>query len=231
MRLSVDGQSLHDGPLAAGAVQMTAPGRCATASFGANVDMLHLFVPTWLLETVSGGLLAREPRRCTAPRVDTVVERLGWSMLKAGELPTSAAGLYRDGLSAAIVARIVTREFGADPDRPARASGLVKWRLNKVVRFVEENLDQQIKLANLADSAGLSRMHFAAQFRAATGLRPHDYVVRRRIERAQELLRATTMPLVEVGLSVGFQTQAHFTTVFRALVAETPGRWRQSCGG
>jgi AraC-like DNA-binding protein len=70
-------------------------------------------------------------------------------------------------------------------------------------------------------------MHFAAQFRAATGLRPHDYVVRRRIEKAQELLRDGSIPLAQVALGVGFQTQAHFTTVFRDQVHETPGRWRQ----
>jgi AraC-like DNA-binding protein len=70
-------------------------------------------------------------------------------------------------------------------------------------------------------------MHFAAQFRAATGVRPHDYVLERRIDRARTLLREEDMPLVEVALSVGFQTQAHFTTVFRRLVGEAPGRWRQ----
>jgi AraC-like DNA-binding protein len=70
-------------------------------------------------------------------------------------------------------------------------------------------------------------MHFAAQFRTTTGLRPHDFVMRRRIERSQELLRDPALPLVEVALSVGFQTQAHFTTVFRALLLETPGRWRK----
>jgi AraC-like DNA-binding protein len=69
-------------------------------------------------------------------------------------------------------------------------------------------------------------MHFAAQFKATTGTRPHNYVLRRRIERAQELLRSSHMPLVEIALEVGFQTQAHFTTIFRQLVCETPGRWR-----
>ena len=48
-------------------------------------------------------------------------------------------------------------------------------------------------------------MHFAAQFRAATGLRPHQYLLRRRIERAQQLLIETGMPIVDVALSVGFQ--------------------------
>jgi AraC family transcriptional regulator len=109
------------------------------------------------------------------------------------------------------------------PPRP----GLLKWRLKRVLHYIEANLSEPISLPKLAAAAGLSRMHFAAQFRAATGLRPHDFVVRRRIERAQELLRDPALPLVEVALSVGFQTQAHFTTVFRTLVMETPGRWRK----
>ncbi len=70
-------------------------------------------------------------------------------------------------------------------------------------------------------------MHFAAQFRVATGLRPHEYLLQRRIERAQELLLNSRMPLVEIAFEVGFKTQAHFTTVFARVVGETPNVWRQ----
>ena len=119
------------------------------------------------------------------------------------------------------------RPPAAASPRPPRRSELIKWRLKRVQAYVEENLPEAITLQDLAEAAGLSRMHFAAQFRAATGLRPHEYVVRRRIEQAQELMRDPHLPLVQVALSVGFQTQAHFTTVFRALVDETPARWRR----
>jgi AraC family transcriptional regulator len=85
-------------------------------------------------------------------------------------------------------------------------------------------------LADLASSAGLTRMHFAAQFRAATGLRPHEYLLRRRIERAQEMLVGTGMSLVDVALSVGFQTQAHFTSVFKRYAGQPPRAWRESRG-
>jgi transcriptional regulator GlxA family with amidase domain len=54
-------------------------------------------------------------------------------------------------------------------------------------------LDKPVSLADVASSAGLTRMHFAAQFRAATGLRPHEYLLRRRIERAQEMILGTGM--------------------------------------
>jgi AraC family transcriptional regulator len=103
---------------------------------------------------------------------------------------------------------------------------LQKWRLKRVVEYVDLHLSAKITLAELAAVAGLSRMHFASQFRAATNLRPHEFVLRRRVQRAEELLQNTTTPIVEIALSIGFQTQAHFTTIFKRFVGSTPHRWR-----
>jgi AraC-like DNA-binding protein len=86
---------------------------------------------------------------------------------------------------------------------------------------------EAITLENLAATAGLSRMYFSRQLQAATGLSPHEYVLRKRIERAQQRLAATADPLVDVGLSVGFQTQAHFTTVFKKIAGYMPHQWRR----
>jgi AraC-like DNA-binding protein len=103
---------------------------------------------------------------------------------------------------------------------------LQKWRLKRVVEHIEDHLSAKIALSDLADVAGLSPMHFASQFRTATGLRPHEFLLRRRIQRAEELLRNSTMPIVEVAMTVGFQTQAHLTTVFKRFTGCPPGRWR-----
>jgi AraC family transcriptional regulator len=107
-----------------------------------------------------------------------------------------------------------------------QVQALQKWRLKRVDEYVDNNLAAKISLMNLAAVAGLSRMHFASQFRAATGLRPHEYLLRRRIRRAEELLRNGPMAVVQIALTVGFQTQAHFTTVFKRFVGCTPHRWR-----
>jgi AraC-like DNA-binding protein len=69
---------------------------------------------------------------------------------------------------------------------------------------------------------GLTRMHFAAKFRRATGLRPHEYLLRRRIEHAHQLLLSSEHNVFDVALSRGFRSQAHFTTVFKRFVGETP---------
>ena len=112
-------------------------------------------------------------------------------------------------------------------DRNARVkSALPKWRLKRVVEYVKMNIGERITLADMAGAAGLSRMHFAAQFRLATGLRPHDYLLHCRIEAAQELLAGTNQRVIDIALAVGFQTQAHFTTVFKRVVGDTPRHWR-----
>jgi len=79
----------------------------------------------------------------------------------------------------------------------------------------------------LAGTAGLSIHHFARAFRQSVGEPPHSYVLRRRIERAQEMLKQTDQPLAEIALAVGFSDHSHFARHFRRLVGVTPGaaRW------
>jgi transcriptional regulator GlxA family with amidase domain len=103
---------------------------------------------------------------------------------------------------------------------------LPKWRLRLVEEYVTGNFDRCISLFDLAEVAGLSRMYFAAQFRAATGYRPHEYLLHQRIEHAKTLLSNTETPVAEVALAVGFCSQAHFSTVFKRITSETPARWR-----
>ncbi|MFG1330956.1 AraC family transcriptional regulator [Xanthobacter autotrophicus] len=178
---------------------------------------------------------------------DPVVQRLALALEAAEHSGDAFAGLYADALRLAVMARMlgdVTIEptsieparlppaADARPEtRTPRAprhtrSGLVTWRLKRVLAFIDAHLAEPVTLMAMAEAAGLSRMHFAAQFKVATGLRPHEFLLKRRIEQAQDLLRNTREPLVQIALAVGFQTQAHFTTVFRRFVGDTPYQWR-----
>ena len=109
----------------------------------------------------------------------------------------------------------------------ARVRPLPRCRLKRVLDYVGANIGESISLPELAGVAGLSRMHFDAQFRAATGYRPHEYLMFRRNEEAKALLSQEAMPLVEVAFSVGFQSQAHFSTIFKRFTGQTPLEWRR----
>jgi AraC-like DNA-binding protein len=171
---------------------------------------------------------------CVERPEDPVVKHLSDALAIAEHAHDRHAEIYVDALRLAVAIRLLGLQSEAQPiergDDEGRAKrsirGLQKWRLKRVIEYVDDRLYGKITLADLAAVAGLSRMHFASQFRVATGLRPHEYLLRQRIRRADELLRQSTMAIVEVALTVGFQTQAHFTTVFKRFVGCTPLQWR-----
>ena len=163
---------------------------------------------------------------------DPTVTQLAHALVATDNVPHELGSLHADAIGLAIVTRLLSlcRDNGlATGNR--RRTPLQKWRLKRVIDYVEAHLGGPIKLPDLAAAAGLTRMHFAAQFRVAMGMRPHHYVLQRRIDTARELLRNPEIALVDVALSVGFQTQAHFTTVFRRFVGQTPHRWRRLTAG
>jgi AraC-like DNA-binding protein len=143
-------------------------------------------------------------------------------------MPCKYPTLYVEGIGQAIVARLLDLARSKDlASAGGREAALPKWRLRRALEYVEDHLADAVSLADMAASAGLSRMHFAAQFRTATGLRPHEYLLRERIARAENLLVSSSVSLAEIALDAGFQTQSHFTTVFKRFTGQTPYRWRR----
>ena len=95
------------------------------------------------------------------------------------------------------------------------------------MEYVEEHLDGGPTLAQMAAVVRLNPFHFARQFKAATGLAPHQYVILRRVERAKQLLEAgTDLSLAEVAPGAGFSDQSQLSHHFKRLVGVTPGRFR-----
>lgn len=232
LAFTANGRLLHEGRVMPGTVQVSRPGERVGASFDGAYDLLHLFVSDALLTECREAIGDPEGQvelESTGFVQDAVIERLAHALLRvedAGEF----GRLYAETLGLAIVSRLLGRRKASAQGSGAGVAPLPKWRLRRVVQFVDANLDQPVSLADLAQVAGLSRMHFAAQFRAATGFRPHEYMLRRRIEQAQDRLASTAEPLVEVALSVGFRTQAHFSTVFKRFAGATPQEWRRQAG-
>jgi len=104
---------------------------------------------------------------------------------------------------------------------------LPAYRFRRVSDYIEENLERALPLADLSAVVHMSPYHFARLFHATTGLPPHRFVMRRRIDRARQLLAARTVPIAEVARSVGFRTPSHFTTTFRRITGMTPTEYRR----
>jgi AraC family transcriptional regulator len=113
--------------------------------------------------------------------------------------------------------------------RPSmQRGGLAAWQIRRVSAHIDEHLSESITCEDLALLARLSVSHFARGFRKSLGCPPHAYLMKRRIERAQDLLVTTNTPLGQIALECGLADQSHLSRVFRKFLSETPLAWRRA---
>lgn len=237
LTLSAGGSPFHDGVIDRGAILVIPPGVELNGTFHTPADFLHVHVPSrWLTEwlddddaSTPSSLLAAGPLHVR----DSVVIKLTSTLLRALHGRASSSSMYADGIVLSMLARlleIIVARASTKPARVPSVSPLEAWRVKIAIEFIDQRIDRSLSLTELGAAVGLSPMHFAARFRAATGISPHTFILRRRIEHAQTLLATTRSTVADIAFSVGFRTQAHFTTVFRHHVDDTPHRWRAKHG-
>jgi AraC family transcriptional regulator len=121
------------------------------------------------------------------------------------------------------------RNAYALPQPARRTDGLLsRAKLQAVIEYIDEYLDTDLTVAQLAAVVHLSAYHFARQFKAAMGVPPHQYVLTRRVERARQLVRDSDLALVGIAASVGFSDQSKLSTHFKRAVGVTPSQFRKS---
>ncbi|MCP3018850.1 helix-turn-helix domain-containing protein [Cupriavidus basilensis] len=136
-----------------------------------------------------------------------------------------AGPMYGEAIEAALNAHLV-RHYATRSAAPARAEGLSEIEQERVRTYLLDQLDEDLRLADLARLVQLDVHGFARRFKRTFGVPPHQFVLRARIERAKSLLRDTSAPLVDIALQCGFSSHSHFTTVFRRQVGVRPRDYR-----
>lgn len=217
----------HGGEAAAGFVHASAPGAAVRTEWLHDGEELIVTVPHayWqgrVSQRMRAILLRGRPRR----HEDAALQQLTRLLLQA------AIDGADDAFTAPLINALLERLLlvGADDvvrKLPSRChQALAPHRMAKVTRYVREHLSEPVTLSGMAAAAGMSPMHFAAQFRAATGKRPHHFLLEERIERAKTWMADTNWSLCQIAIAAGFATQAHFCTVFKRYVGTTPKHWR-----
>jgi AraC family transcriptional regulator len=108
-----------------------------------------------------------------------------------------------------------------------KGAHITKEGCNRVIEYIHANASGNISLADMAKIAEVTPHHFASLFTKETGLSPHQYVLRVRVERAKIHLKDDGLSIADVSRLVGFRTQEHFTKVFRRVVGVTPSEFRK----
>jgi len=128
---------------------------------------------------------------------------------------------YADAIAGAIAVHVAQHHCAEGAAPRNSTNGLPAVRLRKVLEFVDAHLAQDLSVRRLASVAGFSPFHFSRMFRKSVGASVHQYVLRRRVERARELLRSESS-VADVAQSVGFCDQSHLSGHFKRLYGVSP---------
>jgi AraC family transcriptional regulator len=194
-------------------------------------ESVHVHLAPQLISQVAAGAFELDPSRIELPAAAALIDPTMQAAILGidAERSTDAPGgrLLTESLGNVLAVQLIRRALGDKRRTDHPRGGLPRRKLRAAIEYIEHHLNSDVSLDALAAVAHLSAYHFARQFKASTGLPPHQYMITRRIERAKELIRGKDdISLAEVAARVGFWDQGHFTRHFKRVVGVTPKRFR-----
>ena len=139
-----------------------------------------------------------------------------------------SGAFFLDGITAALASHLI-RYYSADAPLIANSvGGMAPSTLRRCIALMDAGLERNLRLGELAREAGLSTSHFIRSFRDSTGKTPYQFLLDRRIQRAQALIRDPRTSLTEIAKSSGFANQHHMARIFRSVTGVTPSAYRRS---
>jgi AraC family transcriptional regulator len=159
---------------------------------------------------------------------DEQLENIGWALKSEMECGYPCGRLYYDSLATAIASRLVLCHSSLAREPKKQTGRMSERRLRQVLSYIEGNLNKNISLGDIAAVAGLSVSHFKSLFRESVGLPVHQYLIRRRVERARSLLAEDKMSISQIAFETGFAHQSHLSRHMRRVLGVTPKAFRET---
>jgi AraC family transcriptional regulator len=160
---------------------------------------------------------------------DSQIEHIGWALKAEMESGYPCGRLYMDSLAVALASRIVKNHSSLARSSRGPATPMSARKLKEVLAYLEDNLARDLGLREIAEVARLSVSHFKVLFRKSVGMPPHQYLIRRRVERAAMQLRNGNLPIGQIALENGFCHQSHLAAHTRRVLGLSPQQLRNRC--
>jgi AraC family transcriptional regulator len=134
--------------------------------------------------------------------------------------------LYIDSLANVLAIHLLRKYSALQPRLSVYEGGLPERQVVRVLDYINEYLDRDIRLADLAQLLGMSQFHFSYLFKRSLKMPPYQYLLQQRIERAKQLLKQTDKPIIDIAFLCGFNSHSHLSKQFRQLTGMTPKAYR-----
>ncbi len=158
---------------------------------------------------------------------DTQMENIAWALKEEMECGYPCGQLYFDSLAIAVAARLIYYHSSHSVTAVRPYKRMSDRRLRRVFDYIEDHITENPTLSDLAAAAGLSVSHFTVLFREATGVSPHQYVIRRRVERARSLLDNDELSISQIAVETGFAHHSHLARHMNRMLGVSPKELRE----
>jgi AraC family transcriptional regulator len=201
--------------------------------YSANITCPHetlaFYVPRVALNDFAeeSGSLRVSHFVCQPGIIDPVMVHLGSVLLPAFQRPNEASALFIEHVTIAMLTHLCGSYGGARQGTPFSKGGMTRLQATRAKEFLAAHCADDFSLVDVARACGLSRGHFTRAFRVATGLTPHQWLQRYRIDKAKDQLLNRALSIADIAVSCGFADQSHLTRVFSRLVGDSPAAWRR----
>jgi AraC family transcriptional regulator len=168
------------------------------------------------------GIEVRLERELVDPRLRALATAV--EVERAAGFPSGR--LFLDSIEQALARALVLGYAARDYSLRVYHGGLSPARLRRIKELVQEKMEEDLSLEEMARTVGLSTAHFSEVFRNTTGQTPHQSLIWHRVQRAKGMLRSHEMRVLDVAIACGFKTQQHFARVFREMCGVSPTEYR-----
>jgi AraC family transcriptional regulator len=198
-----------------------------------RIALMHVYLPQSIVEGLAvetGAAAAGQPITLIDPMCapDPDIERIGRQIVREMESPDRCARLMLDAFGQALAIGLLRNHSNVSRALVVKHAWNPRdWRLRRAIDYLEAHLADDVGLHDVATEVGLSITHLTALFRDGTGEPPHRYLMRRRFERACELLADTSISISDIAYQCGFANPQHLATVVRRHLSMTPTAYRR----
>ena len=228
--LQIQGGKTYTGLYGKGDISVTPANMPFFARWESDDHYLQIRIATRFIQSVAREVLdINSDRLELLPEFrtrDPQIEAI--SMMLLAELRQESLGgrLYIESLANILAVHLLRRYAATKPNLPIYEGGLPERQLLQVLEYINEHLNQDIRLANLAALLDMSQFHFSHLFKQSIGTSPYQYLIQQRVERAKQLLKQTDQSIVDIAFLCGFNSHSHLSKQFRQLTGITPRAYR-----
>jgi AraC family transcriptional regulator len=228
--LQIKGGKTHRGLYGKGDISITPAEMPFFARWQGDDHYLQIRIAARFIQQVAREALDMNPDRLELlPEFQTrdpQIESIGLLLLAELKQKKSGSRLYIESLANVLSVHLLRKYTATKSQFSIYKGGLPEHQLLQVLDYINEHLDQDIKLADLAQLLDMSQFHFSHMFKQAIGTSPYQYLLQQRVERAKQLLRQTDQPIMDIAFRCGFNSHSHLSKQFRQLTGVTPTTYR-----